>query len=52
MPMKEHINFYTKKSIRKMVELSGFQVLDIQENVEKAVLGNSVVLSVLFKKEV
>lgn len=50
MPMKEHINFYTKESIKKMVELSGFRVIDIQENLEKAALGNAKVLSILFKK--
>ena len=50
MPMKEHINFFTKKSMKKMIELNGFHVIDIQENKERTVLGNNVVLSVLFKK--
>ena len=46
MPMKEHINFYTEKSLRVMAENGGFSVIDIQENV----LNNSTVLSMLFKK--
>ncbi len=46
MPMKEHINFFTPKSIRVMAENKGFSVLDVQENAE----GNSVVLSMLFRK--
>lgn len=50
MPMKEHINFFTVKSMKKMIELNGFKIIDIQENVEKSVLGSTVVLSVLFKK--
>ena len=51
MPMAEHINFYTPKSIRTMVENAGFTVLDVQENVEKAVLGDATVLSIMFKKK-
>lgn len=50
MPMKEHINFFTVKSMKKMIELNGFKVIDIQENSEKGVLGNTLVLSALFKK--
>ena len=49
MPMAEHINFFTPKSIKIMVENAGFEVLDVQENVEKAVLGDSTVLSIMFK---
>ena len=52
MPMKEHINFFTKESMKRMIELNGFQVIDIQENIERAVLGNSIVLSALFKKSI
>ena len=50
MPMKEHINFFTVESMRKMIELNGFTVIDIQENEEKAVLGTPVVLSALFSR--
>lgn len=46
MPMKEHINFFTPKSIQSLAENSGFTVLDIQENP----LDNSTVLSMVFKK--
>lgn len=49
MPMKEHINFFTKESIRAMVENKGFCVIDVQENEEKSALGKSTVLSVLFR---
>ena len=51
MPMKEHINFFTIESMKKMIELNGFKVVDIQENSEKGVLGTAVVLSALYKKE-
>ena len=36
--------------MRKMIELNGFTVIDIQENEEKAVLGTPVVLSALFSR--
>jgi hypothetical protein len=51
MPMKEHINFFTVESLKKMIELNGFKVIDIQENPEKSVLGTTIVLSALFKKQ-
>ncbi len=51
MPMKEHVNFYNIQSMRSFIESNGFSILDIQENTERAVLGNVVVLSVLFKKK-
>ncbi len=50
MPMAEHINFFTEKAIRTMVENAGFKVVDVQENKEKAVLGEGMVLSIMFKK--
>ena len=46
MPMKEHINFFTDKSMRIMVENGKFAVMDVQENPLK----NSDVLSVIFRK--
>lgn len=46
MPMKEHINFFTPRSIRTMAEKGGFSVIDIQENP----IGNSTVLSMVFRK--
>lgn len=49
MPMGEHINFFTKKSISMMAEKSGFTVIDVQENVEHFALGNWTILSILFK---
>ncbi len=45
MPMHEHVNFFTVKSMRTLLERSGFKVLDIQENNENSVLGKSLVLS-------
>ena len=48
MPMKEHINFFTPESIRKMAEVSGFNVINIQENIENSALGHMTVLSMLF----
>ncbi len=50
MPMKEHINFYTKKSMQKMLELNGFTVIDMSVTMRKSSLGNAEVLSVLFRK--
>lgn len=51
MPMKEHINFYTPESMRKLAEMNGFRVLDVQENEEQAALGSQTVLSMLFRLE-
>ena len=48
MPMKEHINFFTVASMVVVLEVYGFHVIDIQENVEKTPLGNQTVLSALF----
>ena len=50
MQMREHINFFTPKSIRTMAEKSGFSVIDVQENQERGALGDVTVLSMLFKK--
>ena len=52
MPMKEHINFFTEKSLTVMIESNGFQLLDLQRNDEKGVIGWGAVLSALFKKKV
>lgn len=50
MPMSEHVNFYTPTAIKTLMTTSGFGVVDIQENYERAVLGKSKVLSVVCKK--
>ena len=50
MPMHEHINFFTKDSMKKMIDLSGFTCIDIQENEEETAIGRQIVLSALFKK--
>lgn len=50
MPMSEHVNFYTPKAMRILLEKTGFEVIDIQENHEKSVLGESLVLSALCRK--
>ena len=50
MPMHEHVNFFTPKSLRALLEKTGLKVLDVQENFEKAVLGKSLVLSAFCKK--
>ena len=50
MPMSEHVNFWTPKSIKILMERCGFQVIDVQENYEKGVFGKSKVLSTLFVK--
>lgn len=47
MPMSEHVNFYTPKALKTLMTKSGFDVIDIQENWETAVLGKSKVLSVV-----
>ena len=49
MPMHEHINFYTPKSMCRMLKRNGFAVLDIRETPEKTVLGTQTVLSALFR---
>ncbi len=51
MPMSEHVNFYTPKALKTLVERNGFRVIDIQENYEKGVLGKTKVLSVICKKK-
>lgn len=50
MPMSEHVNFFTPTAIKTLMTESGFDVVDIQENYERAVLGKSKVLSVICKK--
>lgn len=50
MPMSEHINFFTPKALRALVLRCGFEVIDVQENYEKSVLGKNKVLSVVFQK--
>lgn len=50
MPMSEHINFWTPKALKTLMLCSGFDVIDIQENYEKGVLGKNKVLSVICKK--
>ena len=49
MPMHEHINFFTPRSMRIMLERSGFSVMDLRETPEKTVLGTTTVLSALFR---
>ena len=49
MPMHEHINFFTPRSIRRMAEQNGFQVIAVEENEERGVLGPGMVLSMLFR---
>lgn len=51
MPMTEHINFYTPKAFESLARHSRFEVIDMQENYEKSVLGNSKVLSMICKKK-
>ena len=51
MPMTEHINFFTIESMKQLIELNGYEVIDIQENPEKGVIGTTLVLSALFKKK-
>lgn len=50
MPMSEHVNFYTPKAMKTLVEHNGFDVVDIRENYEKGVLGKNKVLSIICKK--
>lgn len=50
MPMHEHVNFYTPKSIRTLMENAGFEVISVEENYEKSVLGGTLVLSALCRK--
>ncbi len=51
MPMKEHINFFTKKSFQILLEKNGFAVLDLREVVRNSSLGEAEILAVLFKKK-
>ncbi len=51
MPMKEHINFFTKESIKGMVEQTGFRTLDVQEVENHTALGTSTVISILFVQD-
>lgn len=50
MQMSEHVNFYTPKALQTLVQNCGFEVIDIQENYEKGVLGKTKVLSIICKK--
>jgi hypothetical protein len=50
MPMKEHINFFTEKSLKKMLEISQFKEIAICETKRNSKLGTGAALSVLFKK--
>lgn len=50
MPMTEHINFFTPKSLKALLERCGFEAAEIGENIEKSVLGKDKVLSAVFKK--
>ena len=49
MPMHEHINFFTPKSIRMLGELNGFEVITVGESKQRNVLGDSNVLYTLFR---
>ena len=51
MPMSEHVNFWTPKSIQILMERCGFKVIDVQENYEEGVLGKNKVLSILAMKD-
>jgi hypothetical protein len=46
MPMKEHINFFTEKSLTLMAEKGGFQVIDLELEDEHG----TEIISVLMKK--
>lgn len=50
IPMHEHVNFFTPKAITGFLEREGFEVIDVEENTEKGVVGESLVLSALCKK--
>lgn len=50
MPMSEHVNFFTPTAMRTLMTENGFDVIDVQENDERAILGKSKVLSVICKK--
>lgn len=50
MPKSEHVNFYTPKSLKVLLEKVGFEVIDIQEKNEKSALGDTLVLSALCMK--
>ena len=51
MLMSEHVNFYTPKALETLVQNNGFNVIDVQENYEKGVLGKNKVLSIVCKKK-
>lgn len=50
MPMHEHVNFYTPKSIKYLLERCGFYIICIEENIENGILGKDKVLSALVCK--
>lgn len=50
MTMSEHINFFTPKALSTLISCCGFDVIDVQKNYEKSVLGKNKVLSVVFRK--
>ncbi len=50
MPMSEHINFYTPKALETLLVRNGFQVLAVQEHVERGVLGKAKVLAAVCRK--
>lgn len=51
MPMHEHVNFFTPKALETLLQKEGFEVIAIEENSEKAVLGDALVLSAVFRKD-
>ena len=48
-PMKEHVNFFTEKSMRGMIEREGFKIIDIEKNMERYLHRDFNILSVLFQ---
>ncbi len=50
MPMSEHINFYTPKALETLLVRTGFQVLAVQEHMERGVLGKAKVLAAVCRK--
>ena len=50
MPMKEHINFFTIKSVKTMLESNGYYVIKLQEIEIKSPLGKASSIVALFKK--
>lgn len=51
MPMSEHVNFFTPESLGNLMSSMGFHVMDVQENIERGVLGKNKVLSVICRKK-